>query len=78
LDIIKDKNVSKKMNMLRVFLTRDFEILDLSEKKGFQKAAFGFIQFPHILVAFGIQCQSLRAKCKNYCTYVMREFFLLI
>lgn len=61
-----------------MFLTRDFEILDLSEKEGFQRVAFKFIQFPHILVAVRIQCQRRQTKWRNYYTYGVRKFFLLI
>lgn len=67
-----------KLNKLNMFLTRDFEILDLSEKEGFQRVAFKFIQFPHILVAVRIQCQRRQTKWRNYYTYGVRKFFLLI
>lgn len=66
-----------KMNTLNMFLTRDFEICDLSEK-GLQKVEFEFIQFPRILVAIRTQCQSLQTKWRNSYTYGMRKFFLLI
>lgn len=48
------------------------------KKKGFQMVAFEFIQFPHILVAVRIQCQRRQTKCRNYYTYGVRKFFLLI